>query len=125
MFPNYPNLDGHEDLGRSFDFSRFPNLQELNLGLRWLRWGPRWIPAALSTIKSVTSPNLSAIKLNLVGPPDSTLITDPSIQALGSDLRRTTNEVARIRHEFEDAIDLVVLRDQWFKKFLDSLDLRL
>lgn len=83
------------------------------------------MPMALSTASTATSSQLCVIHLNLAGPPDGTRILETWILVLGNDLRRTTSEVTRIRREFEEGIDLVVFRDQWFKALLDSLHLGL
>ena len=79
---------------------------------------------ALSTVNPITSPHLSVLDLNLVGPHPGTRVLETSIEGLGNDLRRTTDEVNRIRREFDEGINVVVFRDQWFKEFSESLDLR-
>ena len=94
---DHTDLDDHENFERSFDFSRCPILREVTLGLGWVGGSPRWVPIALSTVDSVTSPRLSVIRLSLTCSKDSTRI---SIEGLGNELRRTTDEVFRIKHEF-------------------------
>lgn len=79
---------------------------------------------ALSTVNAATSPQLSVMHLNFIGPPGGVRVLGLSIESLGNDLQRTTDEVTRIRHEFDEAIAIVVFRDQWFKVLLDSLHLR-
>ena len=51
------HLDGHETFERSFELSKLPNLQEVNLGstIGWLNGGLPRIPVALSTLKPATS----------------------------------------------------------------------
>ena len=53
---------------RSFDFSKFRNLQELDLRVSWMGGGLLWIPGALSTLKPATSPRLSTIQLSFARP---------------------------------------------------------
>lgn len=119
------DLDGEEVFDRSFDFSKFQNLLEVSLGLPWVRGGLRWIPVALSTTNPITSPHLSIIRLNLSGPPTIVRITNIWIGGLGNELRRTTDEVTRIKNKFDEGIEFVLSEDQWFRVFLDSFDLRL
>lgn len=80
---------------------------------------------ALSTIKPATSPYLYAIKLSLIGPPDGTLIDEGSTRALGTELKMTAGQITRIRREFNERIYFIAIRDQWFRVFLESLNLRL
>jgi len=115
---------GQEETSQSFDFSKFPNLREVSLRLRWIHGGPRWVPAALSTVNPITSPRLSVLLLDLVGPPSGTRILESSIEGLATDLRRTRDEVTRIRSVFEEGIDLTVSLDQWFGVLFVSLQLR-
>ena len=48
--------DGFEAFGRSFNFSEFPVLQEVNFtfAVGWKEVGLPWIPAALSTLRPAT-----------------------------------------------------------------------
>ena len=115
-----PNVDVHEAFGRSFDFSNFPNLQEVDLGVHWERGGRPWIPTAFTTLGPATSPRLSAIRLLLFClRPAKTLIKDA-----GADLQRVADEVARIKREFGEGVDFVVFRDPGFKVVLDTLNVR-
>jgi hypothetical protein len=59
---------------------------------------------ALSTLKLATSPRLSALQLDF-----GSWSIEPSIEDMGSDLRRTVDEVARIQQEFEGVVKVTVL----------------
>jgi hypothetical protein len=104
-----PAVDCHKGFKQSFDFSQFPNLQEVVFGVSRTARGLLWIPMALSTLKRATSPSLSALQLNFVALFTSTDAVKPSIEDMGSDLRRTVDEVARIQHEFEGGVKVTVL----------------
>ena len=107
----FPGVDGCESFGQSFDFTKFPNLQEVNFGfvVGWREGGLPWIPLALSTLRTTTSPHLSAMRLNFAGSP----VVDQSVESLiedtGNDLRRIADEVARIGREFQGAVNFTVL----------------
>ena len=122
----FPDVDGSEAFERSFDFSKSPNLQEVNFGFRigWKEEGVSWIPAALSTLRPATSPCLSAVRLDFAG----SHIANPSVETLirgtSNDLRRIADEVARIEREFEGAVDLIVSLDSKFKEVSDTLNVR-
>ena len=62
-------VDGYEVFQRSFDFSKFQNLQEVEFGVGWMSGGLPWIPIALSTLRPVTSPYLSIVKLDFSSSP--------------------------------------------------------
>jgi len=103
-----------DDLGaveRSFDLSKFLNLQELEIAICWLGGRLLWIPVALSTVRPVTSPHLSAIELRFtrVHP-----FSRPAeiLQSMGDDLQWVADEFIRISREFEGAVYL----DSGFKK---------
>ena len=117
-----PVVDRNEAFERSFDFSKLPNLQEVELRVSWIGGGLRWIPAALSTLRPATSPRLSTIQL------DFSHRVVQSIQAAfeyaGSDLRWVADEVARIVREFEGAVTVTVLRDSQFEMVFDTLKAR-
>lgn len=85
--------------------------------------GLPWIPTALSTLKPVTSPHLSAIRVCLHGPP----ITDPSIETVieetGDDLRRVAYEVARIERAFGGMVKVTLLTDTTFDTALERLNI--
>ena len=122
----FPNVDGSEDFGRSFDFSKFSNLQEVGLGGRisWRGGGLPWIPIALSTLKSSTSPRLSAIRFDFSCSHGVTRPVEAVIAEVGNDLRRIADEVARIECEFEGTVSFTALLDSVFEKVLDKLNVR-
>ena len=115
-----PDVDGDEAFERSFDFSEFPNLQEVDLRVSWAGGNLLWIPTALSTLKPATSPYLSVIKFNFnpLSTADWTAIGDA-----GRDLRRTVDEFTRIEREFEGAVNVTVLLDPRFE-VLDAFNVR-
>ena len=115
-------VDGRNTLEQSFDFYKFPNLEEVRFGVRWMDGGLLWIPKALPTLKPVTSPRLSAIKLSFARSRTSFLYTEMVVTNAGNDLRRIADEVARIEREFEGAVELNVYRDQWFKAASHTLN---
>ncbi|KAF9645582.1 hypothetical protein BDM02DRAFT_3119985 [Thelephora ganbajun] len=115
--------DGREACDRSFDFSEFPSLQEVNFGVCWIGGGLRWIPMALLTLKPATSPRLSAVRLNFISPLSDIRSAETSAGELGNDLQRTADEVTRIRREFGGAVNVIVLRDPWFKVAFDTLQI--
>jgi len=119
-----PDVDGIEASKRSFDFSKFPNLQEVGFEVGWVGGDLLWIPTALSTLGPATSPRLSAILLRFA----SSYSTNRSIGTLlndaGSDLRRVAGEFARIKREFKGAVNLTVFLDPAFKAVLDTLRVR-
>ena len=118
MLPS--NVDRHEAFERSFDFSNFPNLQEVIFGVHWERGGQPWIPTAFTTLGHATSPRLSTIRLLIFSlRPAKTLIKDA-----GNDLRRVADEVARIKREFGEGVDFAMYRDMGFKAVLDTLNVR-
>jgi len=117
-------IDGREVFQQSFNFSKFPNLQEVAFGVGWVSGGLRWIPMALSTIKPATSPRLSAIRLDFVYPYTFDRHIDTLIVGAGDDLRWIADEAPRIKREFEGAVNLTVLRDASFKAAFDALNVR-
>jgi len=118
-----PNLDGSETLERAFDFSKVPNIQEVDFRVGWMGGGLLWIPTALSALRPTTSPRLSAIKLGLTSP-----LGDESVETMiedaGGDLRRIADELIRIEREFEGAVNFTVRRDLEFKAVFDTLNVR-
>ena len=109
---------------RSFDFSKFPNLQDVDIGVGWKAGSLLWIPTALSTFKPATSPHLSTIKLNLFRSPHVRWGAGDLIKDAGNDLRWITDEVARVEREFEGVVDFTVVWDLRFKNALDALNVR-
>ena len=112
-------------IGRSYNFSNFPNLQEVKFAFTagWPGRGLPWIPMALSTLRPATSPRLSAVRLCL-----ACLIVDRSVKTLvkdtGNDLRQVADEASRIEREFEGVVDFTVVPDSVFEMVLDTLGVR-
>jgi len=77
---------------------------------------------ALSTLRPATSPHLSVVKLNFVGPPSGIRSPDTLTGEIGDDLRRVADEVTRIKREFGEAMSFDVFRDPWFKVALDAVN---
>lgn len=113
-----PDLDGYEDFERSFDFSKCPNLKEVNLGVGWKCKELSWIPVALSTLRSTTTPHLSVLRLDFSDP------LAVAIEGMLGDLRQIADEVTRIEQEFEGAVSFTVVRDPVFKVILHVLNVR-
>jgi len=107
------DIDDHdpEALERSFDFAKLPSLREVGVKVHWRRGSLHWIPTALSTLKPVTSPHLSTIRLTFDGPSSSILSAGVPVGDIDNDLRRVADEFSRIEHEYEGAVNLTLLRD--------------
>ena len=106
-----------------FDFSKFPNLQDVTFLAGWMSGSLLWIPKALSTIKPDTSPRLSFVSLNFVRPRFGHGSTDDLIKDAGDDLRWVVDEVARIERELGGAVYVTVHWDQLFQlALMDLLD---
>jgi len=120
-----PNTGFSTGSGPSFDFSKFPNLQEVNVGVSvgWMHGGLPWIPTALSTIGPTTSPRLSSLRLTFAGSPSPRSI-ESLIEHLGDDLLRIAGEVTRIEREFEGVLNITVVRDLQFGAALGRLNVR-
>jgi len=118
--------DGFETFGRSFDFSKFPDLQEVNFTFTvgWKEVGLPWISAALPTLRPATSPRLSAIRLSFTSSPTASRSIETLIGDAGNDLRWTADEISRIEREFEGVVNFAVSRDSVFGAVLDTLDVR-
>ena len=89
----------------------------------WRGKGLPWIHLALSTLRPVTSPHVSAIRLKFTR--SLFLAEDPAetlINYVGDDLRRIADEITRIEHEFGGVVNLTVLRDSVFGTVLDTLN---
>ena len=119
-----PDIVGRDAFRRSFDFSSFPNLQEVDFGVHWVSGSLLWIPLAFSTLRHTTSPRLAVICLELARSPTAYRSTETLLQDLGDDLRRVADEVTRIEREFEGAVNLTVVRGLGFKEALDTLGVR-
>jgi len=123
----FPDVDRHETCDRSFDFSKFPNLQEVTLICRVIGSTPGglpWFPTALSTLKPATSPCLSAIRLDFSWTSNFTRFAETLIEDMGGDLRRVADEVFRIEREFEGAVNLTTHRDTKFEVAFGTLNVR-
>jgi hypothetical protein len=98
-----------ESLDQPFDFTKFPNLKEVDLTAPWVAGGLRWIPASLSTFRPATSPNLSVIRLKF----NYGTRLYPSrefLEQMSDDLLLTKDEIARIRREFAVGAEIVICR---------------
>ena len=105
--------------GRSFNFSEFPKLKEVNFShaVNQMRKGLPWIPMALSTLSPTTSPHLSSVRLAFIGSP-SYLREEFPIEDMGNDLQRIADQVTRIKREFDGAVNSTVIRDPKFEAAL-------
>ena len=123
----FPDVDRHETFGRPFDFSKFPNLQEVTF-ICWVvdctDGGLPWLPTALSTLKPATSPHLSTIRLDFTCSSNFHRSAETLIEDMGDHLRRTAEEVSRIEREFKRAVNLTVLRDPKFEAAFGILNVR-
>ena len=119
-----PDPERHDIFGRTFDFSKFPNVQEVSFGFRadWSGGDLPWIPVALSTLRPTTSPRLSTVRLSFYSPMRRSLET--MITNMGNDLRRIADEIVRIEREFEGAVKFTVTPDSRFQAVLNTLDVR-
>ena len=117
----FPDVDGHEAFKQPFDFSKFPNLRGVELGVGWMNGSLHWIPRALSTIKPATSPCLSVVQLTFIRQATANRSVRGLVEDAGGDLRWVTDEITRITSEFEGAVDLTVLWDPSFRMALDAL----
>jgi len=106
---------GRETFERSL--SKFPNLEEVNFGfsVRSTDGGLSWISIALSALKPVTTPRLSAIRLYFT---DGPIVR--SINRASNDIWRISHEITRIEHEFEGAVKFTIPRNQGFEVVLDT-----
>jgi len=121
----FPDADRHGTSKRSFDFSKFPNLQNVTLICKVYgstHGGLPWFPTALSTLKPATSPHLSTIQLHFTCA--SSFFAETLIEDMGDHLRRTADEVSRIEREFKGAVNLTTLRDSNFEGAFGTLKVR-
>jgi len=116
-----PSVDNRGDFEQHFDFSKLPNLKDVELLAGWMGGSLLWIPKALSTIKPATSPRLSLIKLSFVRPPFANRSIEDLIKDAGDDIRWVVDEIARIEREFGAAVDLTVDWDRSFRVALVDL----
>jgi hypothetical protein len=117
----YPEPDGYETLNQSFDFSKLPNLKEVNLAVYRFAGDLLWIYAALLTIKPATSPHLSTIQLKISGRLLLERIPERSREELIHDLRLIDEEVDRIEREFSGSVNLIVHRYPGYEVCYPSL----
>ena len=119
-----PSVDGWEPFERSFDFSEFPRLQAVTFGLH-LAYGPlHYIPVALSTLKSSTSPHLSYVHLRLTGPTHPNFTSGNwNLENMGDGVPRIAEEFSRIEREYEGVVDLRAFRGAGFERY-DTLNVR-
>ena len=120
----FPGVGDRDAFERSFDFSKFPHLREVDLAVRWIGGRLLWIPTALSTLRPTTSPCLSVIRLNFAFPITTSQTVETAINDTGNDRLWVADEVTRIEREFEGAVNVTVLRDPGFKVVLDTLNVR-
>ncbi|KAF9781853.1 hypothetical protein BJ322DRAFT_249939 [Thelephora terrestris] len=107
------NYGSFEAPRRSFDFAQLPNLKEMNFAVKWLTGDLLWIPTALSTIKPVTSPHLSSIRLSFSGRDLQEIPPHPR-ERLINELTVIGEDAARIEREFAGILDLTVV---WYPGF--------
>ena len=65
MLMSSSGVDGRGTFERSFNFSKYPNLKEVDLGVGWIGGGLLWISPAR---RPVASSRLFVIQLNFVQP---------------------------------------------------------
>ena len=119
-----PDVDGCDPFPQSFDFSKLPNLQEVDFRIGWMGGGLLWIPEVLSTLRPATSPRLSTIQLNFTRPYIASRSVEAAIKATGDDLRWVADEIARIEREFGGAVEVNVCLDSSFEAVSDVLNVR-
>ena len=120
---HFPDSDSNEEPERTFDFSKFPNLQEVTIGVRWISGGLLWISAALSTINPTTSPPLSTFKLDISGRPPRFAPVHHKEQ-FENDLRLIDERVVQIERDFIGMANFTVsFRHPGFEVGLLCLDL--
>ena len=122
----FPDVDGCETSGGSFDFSKFPNLREVTFAFKvsLREGGLPWISVALSTLRPATSPRLFSIQLDFIASPIIDRSVETLIKETGGDLQRVADEVARIEREFEGALNFTVVPDSKFEVVLSTLNVR-
>ena len=120
-----PEVDSRGVLEWSFDFTKLPNLREVEFGVQWIGGSVLWIPMALSTLRPSTSPRLSSVQLNFSRPVIANLRILAAIRDEHNNLRRVADELARIEREFEGAVNLIVVRDPGSAAVFDTLNVRL
>ena len=96
----------------------------MGIDVGWVGGSLFWIPAALSTLRPVTSPRMSAIRLNLISHSAAYQSIEILLKNAGSDLRRVADEFTRIEREFEGAVNFSVFRNAGFGAAFDALDLK-
>lgn len=97
---------------RSFDLSKFPNLQEVEFGARYFGGHLLCVHRTLSTLGPATSPNLSAIRLEFLR--SLPINFGPMPGETGDGFPRLADELVRIEREFGGAVNLAVVLDPMF-----------
>ena len=121
----FPDSDGPDILEQSLDFSKLPNLREVNLVLRLAGGGPPRIPVAFSTLRPATSPHLSTIRLEFACEPTLAHLTETVVDEMINYLEQLPGETTRIQREFEGAVDFTVAIDSKFEAVLGKIDVRI
>ena len=102
---SYSTLAGHESLNRTFDFSEFPNLEELAFVTPLAAMDLHWLPKAISTLKPTTSPRLSSLRLLTCDRPPGSPV--PSMERLGN-VTRLVEGFTQVEREFMGAVKVTV-----------------
>ena len=102
---SYSTLAGHESLNRTFDFSEFPNLEELAFHTPMYVTDVHWLPEAISTLKPTTSPRLSSLRLVTRDRPPGSPV--PSMERLGN-VTRLVEGFTQVEREFMGAVKVTV-----------------
>ena len=123
MLNGFPGIDSWVSFDLPPDFSKFPNLQEVNFVFRagWMGKGLPWIPLALSTLRPATSPRLSAIRLDFTGLVIVNGSTDAWIANTYDDLARIADEVAQLEREFEGA-NMTLVQGPVFRAVMETVN---
>ena len=122
---HHTDSDSDQGINQFFDFTKFPNLQETSLGIRWSSGSLLWFSTSLSTLEPSTSPRLSAIRVSISGryPGPSTLAR--MREELGNDLRLIEDQAARIEREFMGVASFTYYRQPLFSVSSPGFSLRL
>lgn len=101
----------------TFDFSKSPNLQNVTFAVHWFNGDVRWIPVALSTLQSTSSPQLRQIHLefNYRGPAHTGPGT-AALDGLAHELGWAADEFIRIESQYEGSVKITVDMDATFRQ---------
>jgi len=119
----FSDVDGSGTFERSFDFSKFPNIQEVDFRVGWMGGGLLWIPTALSALGPTTSPRLSAINLGLSSPLAHGY-AETAIEEAWDDLRWIADEAMRIERGFEGTAKFTARPYREFTVVFKALNVR-